>query len=221
MLLIAVGALALVVTGEDNDTASPETVGDVSAKTEKKSIPTANKRKANRRKPKHSKSSKAKNKKDKVKSLKVSVDGSDKGVLPKVTGDKNSKSRSTLRSTAAPKNKRDARRILAAGKSEVDGHHLGAARLQYQRVLKGKYLKAQANLGMAKVLFEQGKYKESASYAKRAGSGVDAQVALADAYYKMGKHRQALRLYDKILVRNPDKKSAIQGRSAAKNKLGN
>lgn len=222
LLLCAVGALALVVTGEDSDTASPEAVEEAETSTKganKKVRPKNGKNGRNRSKKSQSdKNSKKANSRTSDTKKKNTV----KANVPNSSGDKKNKStpKAAVRVTTPPQNKREAKRLLAAANKDLSRQRLDSAKQQFQRILKGKHLKSQANLGMAKVLFQGGNHKESIAFAKRAGKGSDAQIALADAYYRTGEHRRALKIYESVLHKNPDKKSAIRGRDAAKKKLG-
>ncbi len=216
LLVVAVAAIVLVAKGEDSDALSPE---DVSAgKVQPSAVLPARKGKSAKKKHRDRGDDRSrKDKRGKAKTDRKKDNGTSSAAKPSSSKKASAK---PATSNEPPKSKKEAKRLLSLAKKDVSGMHLDSAKQLYKRVLRGRHLRTQAALGLAKVAFESKNYPEAAKYAKLAGNGENARVALADAYFKMGDHRKALSIYEKVLVKSPQKKSAKSGRDAAKKKLG-
>jgi eukaryotic-like serine/threonine-protein kinase len=84
----------------------------------------------------------------------------------------------------------------------------GAIKLYQQVASKGTgQVKRNAYLGMAKVAFDRKDWDGAITNARRAGSGIEADRILGNAYFRKGDVAQARRHYQAVLARDPNDKT--------------
>jgi tetratricopeptide (TPR) repeat protein len=119
-----------------------------------------------------------------------------------------------------PKSDREAMNLLNAARGDVAQMHWDAAKDKYHRVVKSGIRKRQGYLGLANVAFQEKELDKAISFATKAGNGISAKMALANAHFKRGDLKIALKIYEQVLKKNPGHKEARKNAAVARKKLG-
>jgi serine/threonine-protein kinase len=112
-----------------------------------------------------------------------------------------------------PRTRAEARELLAEARTQLSKTQWGKARALYERVERGRHLRAEGLLGLAEVAFQTKEPDEAIRFASKAlaaGGGDKARVLLGHAHYKKRQYGQAIGYYQEILKRNPNNKEAQQ-----------
>jgi serine/threonine-protein kinase len=118
-----------------------------------------------------------------------------------------------------PKNERQAAILLNSAKGHIAKMEWRQAEDKYNRVVKSGFRRRQGFLGLSDAAFQQGDFDKAIAYARKAGNGITAKMALANAYFKRGDQRTALKLYEQVLRKSPGHKEARKNASVARKAL--
>ncbi|MCP4448180.1 MAG: protein kinase [Myxococcales bacterium] len=124
-----------------------------------------------------------------------------------------------VRRAGPPRNVKEARRLLSQARGLAGNRKWDEARERYERVVSGRFLKQRGYLGLADVAFQNKNAELAIRYAKKAGKGISAQMALGNGYFKKGDYRSALRIYNGVLADKPSHKEAQNSAKEARARL--
>ena len=126
--------------------------------------------------------------------------------------------------TKPPRDKKDAKLLLAKARSAEASRKYPEARQLYERVANGKYQRVDGLLGIANVAWQTRDVDGAIQYAQKAideGAGDSARLLLGHAYYKKGRFDDAIAMYRAVLKNDPKNAEALKTlRAAEKQKAG-
>jgi serine/threonine protein kinase/tetratricopeptide (TPR) repeat protein len=97
------------------------------------------------------------------------------------------------------------------------------ARKLYHSALKKEPKNAEILFGLGKVYFDKSNYRQAVKYQTKAvrynGSRNDYRIALGQSYYRLGKYKSAIGVWERVLERDPNNNVARQYVMLAKRKL--
>lgn len=98
------------------------------------------------------------------------------------------------------------------------------ARKLYHDALKSDPNNAEILFGLGKVYFDKANYRQAVKFQTKAvrynGSRNDYRIALGQSYYRLGKYKSAIGVWERVLERDPNNNVARQYVMLAKRKLG-
>lgn len=103
---------------------------------------------------------------------------------------------------------------LQAAQQLLHAQRYDEARAAFGKLMTAKPARGAAAAGLAKVAFQEKKYKEAVDRAKesaRFGGGAEARVLLGDAYFKLERFDEAKKAYSDALKLDPNNRVAGQG----------
>jgi serine/threonine protein kinase len=103
---------------------------------------------------------------------------------------------------------------LHAAQQLLHAQRFDEARTAFGKLLGEKRSRGAAAAGLAKVAFQEKKYKEAVDRAKESakwGGGAEARVLLGDAYFKLERFDEAKKAYNEALKLDPNNRVAGQG----------
>jgi serine/threonine protein kinase len=103
---------------------------------------------------------------------------------------------------------------LHAAQQLLHAQRFDEARTAFGKLVSDRRSRGAAAAGLAKVAFQEKKYKEAVERAKesaRFGGGAEARVLLGDAYFKLERYDEAKRAYVDALRLDPNNRVAGQG----------
>jgi len=103
---------------------------------------------------------------------------------------------------------------LHAAQQLLHAQRFDEARTAFGKLLGEKRSRGAAAAGLAKVAFQEKKYKEAVDRAKESakwGGGAEARVLLGDAYFKLERFDEAKKAYSEALKLDPNNRVAGQG----------
>jgi tetratricopeptide (TPR) repeat protein len=126
--------------------------------------------------------------------------------------------------TKPPRDKKDAKILIAKARSAEASRKYPEARQLYERVAGGKYQRVDGLLGIANVAWQTKDVDGAIQYAQKAideGAGDSARLLLGHAYYKKGRFDDAIAMYKAVLKNDPKNAEALKTlRAAEKQKAG-
>ncbi|MBW2530573.1 MAG: serine/threonine protein kinase, partial [Deltaproteobacteria bacterium] len=99
------------------------------------------------------------------------------------------------------------RQYLAEGRQHLMAGRFDEARAAFREAAKQRRERGRANLGLAEVEFQLGRFKAAEEFAKESlehGGGWRARLVLANIYYRLRDYHRAVRLYEAVLAARPD-----------------
>ncbi len=127
--------------------------------------------------------------------------------------------KSKSRDSGPPRNLKEAQRMLSQARSLAGKMKWAEAKQKYERVVSGRFLKQRGFLGLADVAFQNKNADLAIKYAKKAGQSIAAQMALGNGYFKKGKYKAALQIYNKVLAKKPGHKEAQSSAKEARSRM--
>jgi tetratricopeptide (TPR) repeat protein len=122
-----------------------------------------------------------------------------------------------------PKTRKAAAKLLEEAMRYRSRLEWESARRVYQRIVAGRFRKADGYVGLAKVAFETAELDDAVKYAEKAqaaGATSQAWMILGHVAVKRGKFAEALAYYEKVLKKNPGDKEAMASADLARRRRG-
>jgi len=116
--------------------------------------------------------------------------------------------------TPASAARQDDEEAMRVAQQLLHAQRYDEARTAFGRLLASKRSKGTAAAGLAKIAFQEMRYKEAVDLAKesaRFGGGAEARVLLGDAYFKLERYGEAKKAYTDALRLDPNNSVAGQG----------
>jgi tetratricopeptide (TPR) repeat protein len=115
-----------------------------------------------------------------------------------------------------------ARDLLRSGQILLRAQRYTEAADAFRRLLSARRERGMALVGLGNVAFQQKSYGDALGRGKqavKAGGGLDAQLLLGDAYFKLEKYAEAKKAYDQALRLDPRNDTARRGLELASRRL--
>jgi eukaryotic-like serine/threonine-protein kinase len=115
-----------------------------------------------------------------------------------------------------------ARELLKAGQILLRAQRYNEAADTFRRLLSARRERGMALVGLGNIAFQQKSYGDALGRGKqavKAGGGLDAQLLLGDAYFKLEKYAESKKAYDQALRLDPRNDTARRGLELASRRL--
>jgi hypothetical protein len=137
-----------------------------------------------------------------------------KGVEQQVDGDFNRRNIGAHASRAPVPATRQDEEGMRVAQQLLHAQRYDEAQIAFGKLLSSKRSRGMAAAGLAKIAFQEMRYKEAVELAKessRFGGGAEARVLLGDAYFKLERFNEAKKAYTEALKLDPNNSIAGQG----------
>jgi serine/threonine protein kinase len=111
---------------------------------------------------------------------------------------------------------------LYLGRRHLLAGRFNEARQAFQIAMRKRRYRGRAELGIAEVEFQLGRFHVAEKFAQEAvkhGAGWRARLVLANIHYRLRDYRRAIKLYERVLKHRPQNPEARRNLAAAKRRL--